>query len=162
VLVAVLVAAGTPLWGGANTRLVERPTWKRSPRDLALAGALLPHTRPGDLILAPRPLSQTLLIASAAVTTISPRRFYTSALEGARGAHPRKRLRLQRFAADGLGPRQRPLAILRALRVLGVDVACVRELHVSSPQLLAGARYRFLLRSHGIWCARHSPRTTEG
>jgi hypothetical protein len=108
------------------------PSWKRSAARVADARAILARSRPGDLVLAPQPVSATLVIMSTRVTTVAPRSFYARALGGEpgqwRAARPGVRVLLQRFADSEVRPgKPRPSAgfVLRALRLLDVELACV-------------------------------------
>ena len=143
---AAVVAVGQPLWSAqAHGEIASRPTWKRDPGQVAAARLLLARARPGDVILAPRYLSQTILVMSGEVTTVNPRGFFTRALREVPGARARERVLLQRFVDTGLGARRGPARrreIRRALRVVGVDLACVRAVHPPTAAVVARAGYR--------------------
>ena len=95
-------------------------------------------------------VSQTLLIVSARVTTVDPRDFYTWALRrgpgGRRAAGRRLRVLLQGLAnpalerARGHTPAS-PGFATGALRVLGVDIACVGRSRAEAVRILRGAGY---------------------
>jgi hypothetical protein len=162
VLCAVLVAWGTPVWSAAGeTRVASEPAWKRPPRSITAARLILAQARPGDVILAPRAISQTILVMSGTVTTVDPRRSYTRALRKVPGAHARERLLLGSFAQQGLGPvrgsPQRavdPSEIARALAVVGVDIACVTSGDPAARELLIARGYAPAADGDGVTCLR--------
>jgi Family of unknown function (DUF6077) len=166
-VVAALILAGTPVWSrAAGTTIAEAPAWKRHPSDVRMARRIVAAARPGDVILAPEPLSQTILFTSNAVTTVSPRYVYTEALQGVPGAHASDRLLLDLFAGHGLTPHEksggRPLeatAVIEALRAVGVDVACLAGREPASTELLREAGYAPLFDGRRITCveARSTP-----
>ncbi len=153
---AALAVSGTLVWNGAHTALADRPAWKRPPHD-AVVHAVLAHARPGDLVLAPRRLSQTLVIVSARITAVAPRVFYTRAL-AIPAARSRARLRLTRFAVEGLGELRTRTRVRRALARLGVDIACVAAELAAAQALLRRAGYAHILSTPRIWCGRISAR----
>lgn len=149
----LLAVAGTPVWHGRNTRLADRPSWKRPPGQLAAARALSAAAAPGDRVLAPEGLSQTLLMIDGRVTAVAPRYFYTRSLPATPESRRLERLRLWSFVRRGLRPDVRGDRIAAALRATGADIACVRAQAARSRAVLLGAGYRPLLRSHGYWCS---------
>jgi hypothetical protein len=153
---ALLVLTGTPVWEGRNTELSDRPAIKRERAQLAVASRLSETAQPGDVVLAPAGLASTLLMLDGRVTAVAPRELYTRALPAGPAARRGQRLLLSAFANGGLTPDVRQDAVGAALRVLGVDVACVREQAVRSQQLLRRAGYRELLVDRGYWCARRA------
>jgi Family of unknown function (DUF6077) len=162
-----IVAAGQPLWSpGADARVASEPAWKRLPSEIRAAQAILARTRPGDVVLAPRQVSQTVLVLSGTVTTVSPRGFFTKAFRGIPAARVPARLRLQRFAEQGLGgpagARRNGPEVRRALRVLGVDVACVARVHAGAEQLLLRAGYAPFWTGRRLVCLSAPPRGSRG
>ena len=146
---AALLAWGTPVWSAAaGTRVTASPQYKLSRHELTATRHVLAVTHPGDVILAPRPLSQALLKRSGAVVVIDPADRYVRALDADPAAHASDRLLLENFASHGLatlghpghGASTAPLLAL-ALRRLHVDLACVRP---------GEQRARALLRSQGF------------
>ena len=131
--------------GAGHRRRPSRAQAQAPP--LVDARSVLSHTRDGDVVLAAAGLSQTLLIISGRVTTVSPRPFYTRALAGVPAMHAAARLRLQRFAE--LGPGSEPVP-LRA-------PTCARS-GSTSPASDAGSGARG--RSCGGWAGRRSCSTT--
>ena len=82
---AVAICAALLAWGAhvgppTGMSITAAASWKRAPRDLADARAILAQAQAEDLVLAPQPTSQTLAVISASVTTVDPRDFYTWAL----------------------------------------------------------------------------------
>src|ERR1700750_3060450 len=93
-VVPVIVLAGHPMWrlpGGP--RRAHAIAYKQPPGELRTARRILAASAPGDVVLAPAPVSQTIAAISAAVYTVAPRAFYTDALPPAAAA-PRRRLAL--------------------------------------------------------------------
>jgi hypothetical protein len=119
-----------------------------------VASRLTRVVRPGDVVLAPPPLSKALLILDGRVTAVAPRLMYTSALPAAPEARRTDRLLLWAFASYGLQPDLREDRVVAALRDVDVDVACVPERAVRAVRLLARAGYGPLVRLRGIWCGR--------
>jgi hypothetical protein len=130
-LCAAFAAWGALLWSERGIELASRPVWKRPPASIAEARWILPNARSGDSVLAPRDTSQTIAVMSGDVYPVAPRVFYTLGLD-APAAHDQERVLLQAFADTGLdGPIPRvgrpPEAdeVVRALELVGVDLACV-------------------------------------
>jgi hypothetical protein len=148
VVAALLLVAGKPMWtlpGGP--RRAASITWKRPPADLSTARRILSQTRPGDVVLAPAMLSQTLAAVSGTVYTVNPRTFYTLAL----GNRSRERLLLSRFAAYGLQAGS-PRAVTAALRALRVDLACLPGNYAGALAVLRAAGYRHPVRADRLVC----------
>jgi hypothetical protein len=131
VLCAALVTWGTLLWSVRGIELASRPVWKQPPASIAQARWILPNARSGEIVLAPSDTSQTIAVMSGDVYPVAPRVFYTLGLGGP-AAHDKERVLLQAFADTGLeGPiprRARPPEaeeVVRALGLVGVDLACV-------------------------------------
>jgi hypothetical protein len=158
-LCVALALFGEPLWArNVGSTLAHRPVLKRTGHQIADAHMVLPHTRPGDLVLAPTGLSQTLLVLSGQITTVSPRPFFTRALAAAPGMHAAARLRLQRFAQLGIGPP--PALPARApqlrgdLRLLGVDLVCLGRPNVTGRAMLRTLGWRPVAHTHHTGCSR--------
>jgi hypothetical protein len=161
---AALVLGGRPLWSvPGETHVAHRPSWKRPPAEVAAARPILAHARPGDVILAPRPLSMTLLIMSGDVTTVSPRGFYTAALRDVTAAHVPERGLLQRFAGLAAGRRTGALPpaaeVRRALRAVGVDLACVPKVAAEARRVIESAGYAPAVQTRRLVCLRGGARS---
>ena len=162
-LCAALLAWAVHVGPPAELSIAPAPAWKLDPRDLADARAILAQAQAGDLVLAPQPTSRTLLVISARVTTVDPRDFYTWALGRIpgqrRAARPRLRVHLQGFAdpsvarARGRVPASTAF-VTEALRVLGVDIACVRRSGGDAVRVLRGAGYARRFSTPGLACLR--------
>ena len=154
---AAMALAGVPLWSpGAGAEVASRPSWKRAPEQVAAARAILARARPGDLVLAPDRVSQTLAVLSGSVTTVSPRLFFVRALADVPAMHATERERLRRLVVRG---RRRPAgaeaaAAVRALRVTGVDIACVARRDRAARRVLARAGYADGFRAAHLRCER--------
>ncbi|HXV58805.1 MAG TPA: DUF6077 domain-containing protein [Gaiellaceae bacterium] len=148
---AALVLWGTPTWSPAKVRLADEPSWKRPPETIPVARAILAEAEPGDVVLAPTAVSQTLAVMSGSVTTVAPRGYYARALRGQPDGHPGRRLLLQRFADDG--PTGNESAVGRALETVGVDVACVVP-SARARQVLLDAGYEPAFSDGSVECLR--------
>jgi hypothetical protein len=169
VVVCVVVLAGQTLWSAPRgwpvaAEIATHPAWKLSPDALVPARLILAAAHEGDLVLAPSPLSWTLTAISGGVSSVSARPFYTRALSGVPAAHVPERELLQHFISDGLDAvrgrsrRDRTRRVRRALRTLGVDIACVSGGDPLSRSVLAGAGYvRPIVTSSQVTCRRAAP-----
>ena len=159
---AVLLAWGTPLWStAAGTRVARSPQWKLSRHELAATRRVLAVARPGDVILAPRPLSQALLKRSGSVVVIDPADRYVHALDADPAALAGERLLLENFASHGLATLERPghgpateRLLALALRRLHVDLACVRPAELRARALLSGQGFTPAAHGKRITCLR--------
>ena len=166
-LCAAFVASGQPVWS-TYQGTSSRPMWKRWPGTVRASEQILRVARPGDVILAPDPVSDTLLVMSGRVTVVSPRPFYTIGLIGVPGAQVRERLTLLAFANEGLGrleanePWMRklptrtvePPAVVRALRAVKADLACVASHPPDAGTLLRSTGYRKATTTETLVCFR--------
>jgi hypothetical protein len=169
-LCAGLLAWGAPVWTAtAKARLAAEPAWKRPARSIEAARLILADARPGDVILAPRAISQTLLVMSGTVVTVAPRIVYTRALREVPGGRPRERLLLQAFAERGLGAAEtapdgtvESSEVVRALRVVRVDMACVNNRDPAARGLLVAREFSPAVNTERISCLRAPgrPRST--
>jgi hypothetical protein len=158
---AVLLAWGSPVWSEAT--VADEPSLKRLENQIAAARRIIAHAEPGDIILAPLQVSQTILIISSDVTTVSPRPFYALALEEPE-AHADERLLLQaaiepelRVDIEGW-PEEPPSApeVAEALEVLGVDIACAAR-HGAGERTLRAAGYVWAFRARRLACYEPPP-----
>ncbi|HSE80806.1 MAG TPA: DUF6077 domain-containing protein [Gaiellaceae bacterium] len=157
-LCVALIVWGSPIWDAGTVR--SEPSWKRPPETLTAARRILARAEPGDVVLAPQQVAQTLLIMSGNVTTVSPRVFYTRALEDVPEAFVQERLLLQsilepELVATVTGVSERPRdesAVGRALRLVGVDVACVESRRLGALETLQAAGYSPTFRTAGLTC----------
>jgi hypothetical protein len=121
----VLASLGRPPWSSGPSAQVSAPFhWQRPPGNRTMAARVLAETRPGDLVAAPKDLSTTLAITSTDVFTVAPATYYLAYLEGQPGFHAGQRRIVARFVNDIGNPR--PATVRRALRVLQVDIVCVK------------------------------------
>jgi hypothetical protein len=152
-LCSVLVASGAPVW--EDGIVASKPSWKRFPTDLSEARRILAETEPGAVVLAPSPLTGTLVILSSDVTTVAPRRFYAEALEDVPESHGEERLLLQ-AAIEGRPPPD-AAELARALRVVGVDLACAYESEPAALEALGAVGYEPAFAAGRVTCLRPSP-----
>ncbi len=165
VLAAALVMLGQPLWAAEEgATLAPRPAWKRDPSTIRVAERILAHLRPGESLLAPRLFSHTVLVMSGEVTAVAPRGFYARALRGVPGGRAEERLVLLLFAENGLGPAENspgdvvePRDVVRALRVVRVDLACVATDDAPAQRLLVAEGYSPAVSTEGLACFRAPP-----
>lgn len=158
-IVAVLVVAGSALWSAVP--VADRPSWKFPKNTIRPARAIVSAARPGDVVLAPRLLSQTVSIMSGEVTTVAPRLFYARALEGTPAAHAKERTLLAAFSEEGLGAEvaHEPGRIVdaqsvrAALQAIGVDIACVAR-NPDAEALLETAGYVPFMTRANLVCLR--------
>ena len=160
-LCGALAVWGTPVWSPAVSFIATKPAWKRPADTIVTAERILAQARPGEMVLASRRVSQTLLVISGSVTTVAPRGFYTAALRHVPGAHAQERLLLMRFAEEGVGPLKLNPGqtvegpdVVRALRVVGVDIACVPKDESGAEGLLLANGYSRATTTEGVVCLR--------
>jgi hypothetical protein len=156
-LCAVLLAWGSPVWDSGTVK--SKPSWKRPPGTVPAARRILDRAEPGDIVLAPQQVAQSVLVMSGDVTTVSPRVYYTLALEDP-DAHVEERLLLQsllepelvsRVTGSAVGPPS-DAEVARALRVVGVDVACADDQMPASLEALEAAGYAQAFQASGLTC----------
>jgi hypothetical protein len=158
-LCAALLIWGTPIWDAGTVR--SEPSWKRPPETVTAARSILARAEPGDVVLAPEALSQTVLVMSGDVTTVSPRVFYTAALDDVTNeGQVDERLLLQAVVEPQLespvaelpsGPHD-PSEVADALEAVGVDVACLDSERVGSLETLQAAGFSPAFRAGGFTC----------
>ena len=161
-LCGVLVAWGSPVWDDATVE--DEPSWKRLQIQIAEARRIIDHAEPGDIILAPVQVSQTILVMSSDVTTVSPRPFYVLALDDEPDAHADERLLLQAAIEPEVGgaiegwPREPPAAddVAEALETVGVDIACANS-RSAGRELMAEAGFVPSFRAKRLACYAPSP-----
>ena len=166
-LCAVFAVWGEPLWGEA-ARIAE-PSWKRPSRSIEAAPLVLDEARPGDTIVAPDWLSPTLTMMSGTTTAVSARGLYTDALSDVPGGHARKRIRLQRFSQRGFatstgspGRSEEAAKVKGALRVVGVDMACLNPHLRDARRFLLGAGWAQVFRNENVSCFRRPELGSSG
>jgi Family of unknown function (DUF6077) len=155
---AALLVWGSPVWDSGTVE--SSPSWKRPPESVTAARRILRRSGPGDVVLAPQQVAQTILITSGDVTTVSPRVFYTLALEDVPGAYVEERVLLQSLlepelvAAVTTVPEEvdDETEIAQALRLVGVDLACIQTRRNASLRALEAAGYSPSLSVSGLTC----------
>jgi hypothetical protein len=151
VLPAILLSAaffawGAPLWSSSGLDLASKPSWKRPPFSVHAARKILAHADSGAVVLAPQITSQSIATMSGDVYPVAPRIFYALALDDP-DAYAQERVVLQAFAEEGLeGQIERlnrppePDEVIRALGLVGVDIACVED-NADTRRVLRDAGY---------------------
>jgi Family of unknown function (DUF6077) len=157
-LCAALLVWGSPVWDSGTVE--SSPSWKRSPDSLTATRQILERSEPGDVVLAPQQVAQTVLITSGEVTTVSPRVFYTLALEDEPGAYVEERVLLQSLLEPELVAALTTVPegvddeteIARALRLVGVDLACVQTRRSATLRAVEAAGYSPSFSVSGLTC----------
>jgi Family of unknown function (DUF6077) len=157
--IAVLVVAGRPVWSHAiGTDVTRHPGLKRWPTTVAQSRELMALSRPGDVVLAPRSVSETLLVLSGKITPVGTRPMYVRPLYHVRRARARARLWLMYLVGPNPAPqhgRTRYVHDIRwALRVVGVDLACTAPGQRLAHDVLRSAGYSRPVPVGGLSCLR--------
>jgi hypothetical protein len=157
--IAVLVLAGRPVWSHAvGTDVTRHPGLKRWPGTVAQSREIMALTRPGDVVLAPRPVSETLLVMSGDVTTVGTRPMYVRPLYDVAGARARARLWLMYLVGPDPSPQHGRARYVReirwALRVVGVDLACTAPGQRLAHDVLRAAGFSRQVPVGGLSCVR--------
>jgi hypothetical protein len=122
--VGLLLAFGVPTWSGVTNTSWEAPFhWQRDASTMALADKIIDGSREGALVLAPDDLAITIDITTTKVKTAAPRDYVMDYLRDDPAFHYDERLVLVDLVNE-VGP-WHAAAVIHALRVLDVDVACV-------------------------------------
>jgi len=151
VTMALLAAFGPPLWSAdTGTQLKPPFHWQRSYSSRIVVAHILDATRPGDLVLAPDPISITLAVTSTDVKAVAPRRYYMGYLRDAPSFRYPERLRLVDYVNDQVPADTAGIA--DDLDLLGVDVACVTAHDSERFDVIAAAGFRPLLTSTYYRC----------
>jgi uncharacterized protein DUF6077 len=147
----VMVGLGHPIWSSDTSTYLREPFhWQRSYSSRSVVSQILAETRPGDVVLAPDPISITLAVTSTSVKTVAPRDYYMQYLQQESGFHYKERLALVRYVNNAGS--DSPSALARDLRVLGVQVACTRLEDRHRYDVLAAAGYHPLFTSGYYRC----------
>jgi hypothetical protein len=157
-LCAALIVWGRPVWDSGTVE--SSPSWKRPPESVTAARRILERSEPGDVVLAPQEIAQTVLITSGDVTTVSPRVFYTLALEDEPEAYVEERVLLQSLLEPELVAALTTVPegaddgreIARALRLVGVDVACIQTRRNGALRAVEAAGYSPSFSVSGLTC----------
>lgn len=155
---AAMIVWGRPVWDSATVE--SSPSWKRSPESLTAARQILERSEPGDVVLAPQEIAQTVLITSGDVKTVSPRVFYTLALDDVPGAYAEERVLLQSLLEPELVAALTTVPegtddetqVARALRLVSVDLACIQTRRNASLRVLEAAGYSPSFSISGLTC----------
>ena len=151
VTMALLAAFGPPIWSADTATQLKPPFhWQRSYSSRIVVAHILDATRPGDLVLAPDPISITLAVTSTDVKAVAPRRYYMGYLRDTPSFRYPERRRLvdyvnHQIPADTAG-------IADDLDLVGVDVACVTADDTERFDVIAAAGFRPLLTSSYYRC----------
>lgn len=108
---------------------------------------------PGDVVLIPERTALALAVTDAKIAQVSPRSLYTGALHDHPDGYAEERMRLQSFADNRLS-RMAWATLPADIRLLGVDLVCVRPTSAVRNDDLATAAATFL-RDHGFNAVLH-------
>ncbi|MGI8523001.1 MAG: DUF6077 domain-containing protein [Nocardioides sp.] len=138
--VVLLAAFGAPIWAESAGATWRTPLhWQRSHGSRAMAARAIAAAGPGGVVLAPDSLSITVAVTTTEVKTVAPRDYYMHYLRDDPRFHYRERLDLLHLV-NHTTP-WRGLDLARDLRVVGVDVACLRLPDVRRAAALEGAGF---------------------
>jgi Family of unknown function (DUF6077) len=144
VVMGLLAGFGRPIWSAESGAEIRSPFhWQRSYSSRHVAAAILAVTSPGDLVLAPDPVSITIAVTTTDVKTVAPRDYYLDYLQDVPSFHYRQRLKLVRYVNDDI-PGHVP-GIAEDLDLLRVDVACTLAGDEDRSDTIAAAGFRPLL-----------------
>jgi hypothetical protein len=148
---ALLATFGRPLWSPDTATQLKPPFhWQRSYSSRVVVAHILDATRPGDLVLAPDPVSITLAVTTTDVKAVAPRRYYMEYLRDAPSFHYPQRHRLVDYVNDQIPADAAGIA--DDLDLVGVDVACVMARDAERFDVIAAAGFRPLLTSSYYRC----------
>lgn len=146
--VAVCVAvvlAGTPIWDRpGDSIVVGHPVYKRPLAQAGDARDILRMTHPGDVILAPAEISDTIGILSGDVTTVFPAGLYVYGLHDVAEGHAPSRRVLGKMMY-GLTPvqaRDHAPDFHKALLKVDPDLVCTRHVNARVRAVLTYFGYR--------------------
>lgn len=150
-LAVLLVVFGDPVWSGATLASWDAPLHYQRPADtVGLANRVIREADPGDLVLAPTPLSLTITVLTTTIHTVDPRDYFMDYLSDNRGFQHAKRVQLAEFVS-GVAKVGRPV-LRRDLRALSVDVVCLDASNRGGIAKVARLGYRPSSRSSGYRC----------
>jgi hypothetical protein len=151
VTMGLLVAFGDPIWGPDTRTTVSAPFhWQRSATTRQVTSEILSATRPGDIVLAPEPLSITIAVTTADVKTVAPRDYYLDYLRNDPTFDYQQRLTLVHFVNGVIPVRQPDLG--NNLAMVGVDVVCTNTDEPRRYRAIRRAGFRPLLTSTYYRC----------
>jgi hypothetical protein len=150
VVVAVVIATGTPLWSADNhARMASAAAWKVSEKGEAGAAAILGHRSGAGLVLAPAIVMSAISETTTRVYPVVPRDIYLPQLSGADGAG--------RLALFEWVTRQRNLAagqLSAFLSQLDVRQVCLPSQARVRLRIVAGLGYADSFRADWLTCRR--------
>jgi len=140
-------------WVGSpenDARLVRPTAWKVPAGSVRQAQLVESLSDRGDVVLVPAGAARTLAALTVDVLPVSARPFYLPTYAGVPEAHAGERLVLQQFV-DVTTPKD-PTAIRRALDVLDVRTACLRNHRDGGIALLEDEGFRVVGEAAGMTC----------
>jgi len=144
VVMGLLAGFGPPIWSAESGAEIRSPFhWQRSYASRDVAAAILAVTRPGDVVLAPDPVSITIAITTTDVKTVAPRDYYLDYLQDVPAFHYPQRLELVHYVNhDTPG---HVAGIEQDLDLLRVEVACTLAEDKDRADTIAAAGFRPLV-----------------
>lgn len=119
----VLIVSGLPIWSARNGVVLDSsPQWKLD--DVVSAQRAIDAAHPGDVILAPQALAVTITVLTTEVKTVAPRDYFMDYLRADPSFRYDQRQTLLAFVdEESVSPDAS--AVVRALRMVGVDQVCL-------------------------------------
>ncbi len=149
----LLVALGTPIWGSSSGTSWSAPLqWKRNEATRAVTAAVIRHSAPGDVVLAPDDLAITLDVTTTEVKTVAPRDYFMDYLRDDPAFQYPDRITLVDFVNHSGS--WRIGAVTRSIEALGVTTVCVYSEDHRRIQALEDAGYVSFLKSVPFRCVR--------
>ncbi len=149
----LLVAFGTPIWGGASGTSWAAPFhWQRNGATIAVAEAVIRNSTPGDLVLAPDDLAITLDVTTTDIKTVAPRDYFMDYLRDDAAFQYPDRITLVDFVNHS--GRWRTTEVVQAIRALDVSTVCVYSEDRRRFRALVDAGYAPFLKSVPFRCVR--------
>ncbi len=151
-LAVLLLLVSDPIWAGSTTARWSAPFHlQRNPDTVAMANRVIARSSPGDLVLAPEELAVTISVLTTRIHSVVPRAYFTVYLKDNPAFHYDARRALASFVGTGDWQRDE---VLRALRVVGVDLVCLKSRQEGRVHLLEKVGYRTAYLLAGYRCLR--------
>jgi len=152
-VMGLLIAFGTPIWGGASGTSWAAPFhWQRNGATLTVADAVIRNSAPGDLVLAPDDLAITLDVTTTDIKTVAPRDYFMDYLRDDPAFQYPDRITLVNFVNHS--GRWRSADVTNAIRALDVSTVCVYSEDRRRFRALVDAGYAPFLKSVPFRCVR--------
>jgi hypothetical protein len=148
-LVVALVAVGHPI--GTRWTTLQAPFhYQRLPETVQMAERVMRRDQPGDLVLAPWPLSISITVLTTRIHSVAPRTYVMDYLRNDPRFHFRQRLALNRFVSGDARWHRRVIG--RDLQVVGVDTVCLNAGETARLRAIWNLGYRQVDQSSAYTC----------